>query len=99
MIKTTDIAASLGQKKKKGQILVGFALETNNEVANAKSKIERKNLDAIVLNSMNDPGAGFGFDTNKITIIDRIGQEFTFETKTKKEVANDIVEYVVKKLL
>ena len=99
LIKTTDIAASLGQKKKKGQILVGFALETNNEVANAKSKIERKNLDAIVLNSMNDPGAGFGFDTNKITIIDRIGQEFTFETKTKKEVANDIVEYVVKKLL
>ena len=51
------------------------------------------------MNSMNDPGAGFGFDTNKITIIDRIGQEFTFETKTKKEVANDIVEYVVKKLL
>ena len=99
LIKTTDIAASLGQKKKKGQILVGFALETNNEVANAKSKIERKNLDAIVLNSMNDPGAGFGFDTNKITIIDRIGQEFTFETKTKKEVANDIVEYVVKNLL
>jgi phosphopantothenoylcysteine decarboxylase/phosphopantothenate--cysteine ligase len=98
LVKTKDIAAALGERKKKGQFLLGFALETQNEVENAKSKIERKNLDAIVLNSMNDPGAGFGFDTNKIMIIDRQGKEFTFETKSKKEVANDIVEYVVQNL-
>jgi phosphopantothenoylcysteine decarboxylase/phosphopantothenate--cysteine ligase len=98
LVKTKDIAAALGKRKKKGQFLLGFALETQNEVENAKSKIERKNLDAIVLNSMNDPGAGFGFDTNKIMIIDRQGKEFTFETKSKKEVANDIVEYVVQNL-
>jgi len=95
VVKTKDIAAALGERKKQGQFLLGFALETQNEVENAKSKIERKNLDAIVLNSINDAGAGFGFDTNKIMIIDRQGQEFTFETKSKKEVANDIVEYVV----
>jgi len=95
LIKTKDIAAALGERKKPEQFLLGFALETQNEVENAKSKIDRKNLDAIVLNSLNDKGAGFGIDTNKIMIIDRQGQEFTFETKSKKEVANDIVEYVV----
>jgi len=98
LVKTIDIAATLGQIKRSGQMLIGFALETQNEIINAKAKLDRKNLDAIVLNSMNDAGAGFGFDTNKITIIDSQGNEIVFETKSKKEVANDIVEYVVQNL-
>lgn len=98
MTKTTDIAATLGKEKKAGQIIVGFALETDNEFENAKGKLERKNFDFVVLNSLQDSGAGFRYDTNKIKIIDRAGNVFDFELKTKKEVAQDILETIVKNL-
>jgi len=88
---TRDIAAKLGQLKKKPQVLVGFALETDAEIQNAQSKLERKNLDFIVLNSLRNPGAGFQHDTNQITILKREGGEFTFPLKSKKEVAEDIL--------
>jgi len=93
-----DIAAELGKIKKKNQILVGFALETDNEEQNAIKKIEKKNLDFIVLNSMKDKGAGFGTDTNKISIIDNYNKKFNFELKSKKEVATDICDFLVKYL-
>jgi phosphopantothenoylcysteine decarboxylase / phosphopantothenate---cysteine ligase len=89
---TQDIAAALGSLKKENQILVGFALETHNEVVNAQKKLKKKNLDFIVLNSLNDAGAGFGVDTNKITIIEKGNKKQVFELKSKKEVAADIVE-------
>lgn len=95
---TSDIAATLGAQKRKNQILVGFALETNNEVENAQKKLKKKNLDLIVLNSLNDSGAGFGFDTNKISIIDNNGKSLTFELKSKTEVATDIVNVIFDKL-
>jgi phosphopantothenoylcysteine decarboxylase/phosphopantothenate--cysteine ligase len=98
LTKTHDIAASLGKLKHNGQVIVGFALETENEQANAMKKIEAKNFDLIVLNSLNDKGAGFGHDTNKITIIDRKNQKKEFDTKTKKEVARDIVEAIIDKI-
>jgi|TARA_B110000240_G_C13505615_1_gene456015 phosphopantothenoylcysteine decarboxylase/phosphopantothenate--cysteine ligase len=91
---TKDILASLGLIKKH-QFLVGFALETNNEIENAKSKIKRKNLDVIVLNSLQDKGAGFAINTNKITIIDKDFNEKPFELKTKIEVAKDIMSEIV----
>ncbi|SDC26692.1 bifunctional phosphopantothenoylcysteine decarboxylase/phosphopantothenate--cysteine ligase CoaBC [Williamwhitmania taraxaci] len=91
---TTDIAAELGKIKRQNQIVVGFALETNNEEVNAKTKLKRKNLDFIVLNSLQDVGAGFGQDTNKIKIYSKTGEEFLFELKTKKEVATDIVDAI-----
>lgn len=94
---TTDIAASLGKNKKESQILVGFALETNNEEQNAKGKLERKNFDFIVLNSLNDEGAGFRTDTNKITIIDR-ESETVYPLKSKSEVASDIIDRLVTSL-
>ena len=87
-----DIAAALGRMKKTGQVLVGFALETNDEEENAWIKLNRKNLDFIVLNSLQDKGAGFKCDTNKITIIEKSGNKLGFETKAKKEVAADIVD-------
>ena len=96
LIKTKDIAAELGKKKKVNQVIVGFALETDNEEENAKDKLKRKNFDFIVLNSMRDEGAGFQTDTNKITIIDKEGNVSKFDLKTKEEVAKDIVEYVNK---
>lgn len=89
---TEDIARVLGKIKKNNQVLVGFALETTDELKNAKSKLERKNFDFIVLNSLNDKGAGFGFDTNKISILEKDNNICIFELKTKKEVALDIVE-------
>lgn len=92
---TRDIAASLGEAKKDGQLLAGFALETNDEFANAVQKIQKKNLDFIVLNSLNEKGAGFKVDTNKITIIDKSNNQQNFELKSKKEVAADIVEKVI----
>lgn len=95
---TQDIAAALGTLKKDNQLLVGFALETDNEVQNAQSKMERKNLDFIVLNSLQDKGAGFRVDTNKITILDRQQSITAYDVKTKQEVAEDIVEYLVRKL-
>ncbi|TCI94863.1 bifunctional phosphopantothenoylcysteine decarboxylase/phosphopantothenate--cysteine ligase CoaBC [Tenacibaculum sp. M341] len=94
---TKDILKSLGAIKK-DQFLVGFALETNDEVSNAKKKIESKNLDAIVLNSLRDKGAGFAVDTNKITIIDKSFNEKTFELKSKKEVAKDIINEVLERI-
>lgn len=92
---TRDIAAALGSMKKKNQLLVGFALETQNEMANARRKLKNKNLDFIVLNSLKDEGAGFGGDTNKITIIDKNNNQQAFELKRKREVAADIVEKMI----
>lgn len=91
LIPNKDIAASLGKAKKVGQILIGFALETNNEEQNALDKITKKNLDYIVLNSLNDNGAGFQHDTNKIAILNKNGLRTNFELKNKKEVAKDII--------
>lgn len=91
---TADIAAKLGKIKREGQLLVGFALESSNEIENAKSKLKKKNFDFIVLNSLNDPGAGFNFDTNKITIIGNDNKTYFFELKSKREAAADIVEKI-----
>jgi len=96
LTKTKDILKSLGEKKRAGQVLVGFALETNNEKQHAMEKLQRKNADMIILNSLNDTGAGFGHDTNKITIFEKSGQEFAFETKLKNEVAKDIVDTIIR---
>ncbi len=95
LVSTTDIAAELGRRKRKGQVLVGFALETDREEINAMEKLKKKNFDFIVLNSLNDKGAGFGVDTNKITIIDTDNNILYFELKSKREVANDILEKLV----
>lgn len=97
LVKTKDILASLGDSKK-DQFLVGFALETNNELENAKSKLKRKNLDLIVLNSLNDKGAGFKKPTNKITIIDEKDEILEFGLKSKQEVAKDIFKEILKKI-
>lgn len=91
LVPNKDIAASLGKTKREDQILIGFALETNNEEQNALDKIKKKNLDYIVLNSLNDNGAGFQHDTNKIAIIDKLGNRTNFELKDKKSVARDII--------
>ena len=98
LVKTKDISKELGLKKREGQILVGFALETNNEEQNALKKLESKNLDFVVLNSMNDEGAGFQHDTNKITIIDKLNNIQSFEMKNKTEVAEDIVNKIMELL-
>lgn len=95
LVPTKDIARCLCSTKREGQFCVGFALETDNEVQHARSKLERKALDAIVLNSLNDSGAGFATDTNKITIIDR-NETIGFELKSKREVACDIANYIKK---
>ncbi|MDH5597558.1 MAG: bifunctional phosphopantothenoylcysteine decarboxylase/phosphopantothenate--cysteine ligase CoaBC [Cyclobacteriaceae bacterium] len=93
--KTTDIAASLGKIKRDGQFIVGFALETENEEQNALKKLQSKNMDLIILNSLNDKGAGFGKITNKITIFDKDNNSKKFELKDKREVAKDIVSEIV----
>lgn len=98
LTKTRDIAASLGKLKHNGQMLVGFALETEHERDNAIKKLTAKNFDFIVLNSLNDKGAGFGHDTNKISIIDRQNAVHDFVLKTKKEVARDIVNTILEKI-
>jgi phosphopantothenoylcysteine decarboxylase/phosphopantothenate--cysteine ligase, prokaryotic len=92
---TTDIAATLGRSKKVSQIIAGFALETNNEIKNAIAKLNRKNLDLIVLNSLMDSGAGFEHSTNKITIIDKYNNIDKFELKSKEEAARDILDKIV----
>ena len=97
LTKTTDIAATLGSQKRADQLMMGFALETNNEHENALGKLHRKNLDWIVLNSLRDSGAGFGHDTNKITVMDRAGQVRSFDLKTKEEVADDLLTLVEEK--
>jgi len=94
LTKTHDIAADLGKRKKDGQIIVGFALETENEKTNAEKKLLAKNFDLIVLNSLNAKGAGFGHDTNKIEIISRKNGSKEFSLKNKKEVASDIVDAI-----
>lgn len=91
---TQDIAAAVGEMKTESQFLIGFALETNNEEANAISKMERKNFDFIVLNSLQDDQAGFGYDTNKICIIHRSGDKKEFDLKNKNAVAEDIVSEI-----
>jgi phosphopantothenoylcysteine decarboxylase/phosphopantothenate--cysteine ligase len=95
--KTDDILASLGKLKDK-QFLVGFALETENELENAKRKLNKKNLDLIVLNSLNDPGAGFRTNTNKVTLITRDNKVIPFTVKPKTEVANDILQHIIQQL-
>jgi len=97
LLPTKDILASLGAIKKQ-QYLVGFALETNNEIENAKGKLKRKNLDAIILNSLQDKGAGFAKDTNKITIIDKEFNEKAFKLKSKVAVAKDIMNEIVNRI-
>lgn len=92
---TQDILKSVGEIKTKKQLLVGFALESNNELENAKGKLKSKNLDLIVLNSLNDKGAGFEFDTNKITLIDKSNKVAKFELKSKAEVAVDVFNKIV----
>jgi phosphopantothenoylcysteine decarboxylase / phosphopantothenate---cysteine ligase len=96
--KTDDILATLGKTKKKNQLLIGFALETENEKANAVKKLESKNADVIVMNSLRDEDAGFGRDTNKVTLFYRDGKERSFTAKSKTEVAKDIVDAIIELL-
>jgi len=97
LVRTKDILFAMGEQKKH-QFLVGFALETENEVENAKRKLQRKNLDAIVLNSLQDKGAGFGSTTNKVTFIDKNSNVKAFELKTKTEVASDIWSEIITRI-
>lgn len=94
LVRNPDIAAELGRRKKKGQTLVGFALETTNAQAHAQDKLRRKNLDLIVLNTLQDAGAGFGVDTNKVTIFTADNKVHEFELKSKQAVARDIMDVV-----
>lgn len=96
--KTRDILGTLGEKKKSGQVLVGFALETTNEKEHATDKLKRKNADMIVLNSLKDEGAGFGKDTNKVTLFFKDGKERPYTAKSKSEVAKDIVDAIIELL-
>jgi phosphopantothenoylcysteine decarboxylase/phosphopantothenate--cysteine ligase len=96
LVKNPDIAAALGNLKNNNQKLIGFALETNNEEANAIDKLKRKNLDFIILNSLQDKGAGFGTDTNKITVYSANGEKFEYGLKSKVEVAKDIIDIITK---
>jgi phosphopantothenoylcysteine decarboxylase/phosphopantothenate--cysteine ligase len=91
---TEDIAFALGKIKKRGQLLIGFALESSDEIRNAREKMEKKNFDFIVLNSLADPGAGFGYDTNQISILERDNNILHFELKSKRDVAKDILKKV-----
>jgi phosphopantothenoylcysteine decarboxylase/phosphopantothenate--cysteine ligase len=97
LVPTEDILKAMGEKKTT-QFLVGFALESENELSNAKDKLSRKNLDMIVMNSIRDNGAGFNHDTNQITVINSKGQEKTFPLKSKKDVAKDLIEIIVSSL-
>ena len=94
--RTKDILSALGENKKNNQFVVGFALETSNEKKYALKKMREKKADMIVLNSLNDPGAGFGYDTNKIVIFDKDGNEHPFETKSKTAIASDIINMIIK---
>ena len=97
LVKTIDILSELGKKKKKNQLLIGFALETENELVNAKEKLKTKNLDFIILNSLRDEGAVFGTDTNNVTIIDNGGKKKELPLKMKTEIAHDIVNIIISK--
>ncbi len=98
LVQNPDILATLGKRKREGQLLVGFALETNNEMAYATEKLKKKGLDMIVMNSLRDEGAGFGTDTNKVTIIDKAGNVASGELKSKREVAGDIADAVERQM-
>lgn len=95
LIKNIDIALEFGKKKKKEQLSIGFALETNNQLENASQKLKNKNFDIVIINSPN-PGEGFGFDTNKVAILSKTGQLKNYCNKSKKEVASDIVNEIRK---
>ena len=96
MKRTKDILKSLGEKKPEGQILVGFAMETENELDNAQKKLFKKKMDFVVLNSLRDKGAGFKHDTNKVTIMDQAGNVEALPLKSKEELAGDILQKVIK---
>jgi len=96
---TTDILKELGQHKKKNQILIGFSLETENEQENAKKKLKAKNLDLIILNSLKDKGAGFEFETNKVSLIHPSNRNIEIPLKLKSEIAKDIVTYIEQELI
>ncbi|MDE5857639.1 MAG: phosphopantothenoylcysteine decarboxylase, partial [Muribaculaceae bacterium] len=96
LVKNPDIAATLGKEKNPHQYLVGFALETDSEQSNARHKLHSKNLDMIVLNSLRDSGAGFGTDTNKVTIFTNDGSSESFDLKSKDRVAADIFDTIIK---
>jgi len=96
LIKTIDILAEAGKNKQANQLIVGFALETENEKDNAKAKLIKKNADIIVLNSLRVDGAGFGVDTNSVIIFSKNGKEQTIELKSKKEIADEIISFVIK---
>ena len=98
LVKTKDILSTLGHQRREGQLITGFALETENELENAKGKLQNKNIDIIVLNSMNNPKAGFNKPTNQVTMIDREGQMIQGEAKSKKEVAKEIIQFIISKL-
>ncbi len=95
LVKNPDIAATLGAEKKPGQVLIGFALETDNEQANALDKLKRKNLDMIALNSLRTPGAGFGTDTNVITLISADGTETPLPLMSKTEAASKLFDHII----
>ena len=94
LLPTADILAAMGKSKKEHQTLVGFALETDNEAANARKKLEAKNCDFLVLNSLRDPGAGFGHDTNRVRIFSRSGMVLETDLKSKMEIAGIIARTV-----
>jgi len=94
LVQNPDILATLGKMKHEGQRLIGFALETDNELQNAQSKLQRKNLDYIVMNSLRDAGAGFGTDTNKVTILGADGSRREVGLRSKQEVAREIISTV-----
>ena len=98
LVKNVDIAATLGQGKRAEQFAVGFALETTNELAHAQDKLRRKNFDLVVLNSLRDAGAGFGHDTNKVTVLDAVGQIVNFELQSKADVARGLVRLILARL-
>lgn len=98
LVKNPDIAKALGEQKTKDQFTIGFALETNDAIANAKAKVAKKNFDFIVLNTLQDEGAGFGHNTNKVTIIDHTGKETAYDLKSKKLVAKDIINELTKRM-
>ena len=98
LVKNVDIAATLGQCKQPEQFAVGFALETTNELAHAQEKLHRKNFDLVVLNSLRDAGAGFGHDTNKVTVLDAAGHIVNFELQSKADVARGLVSLILSRL-
>ena len=98
LTKTTDILAELGKRKQPGQFLTGFALETENEIPNAMLKLKNKNLDLIVLNSLNDAGSGFGTSTNKVTLIFRDGEQKPLPLQSKAKVAGQIFDAILLKV-